>query len=87
MTAKERLRTNSVAGMIVLLLMLSGCQGIKQSTSGTGDITSVNHIIFMAQENRSFDNYFGQLPALLGGQWLSVPAIRRPARQRLQPEL
>jgi phospholipase C len=28
----------------------------------TGSLQSVNHIIFMAQENRSFDNYFGQLP-------------------------
>jgi phospholipase C len=59
----EKLRIYSIAGMIVLLLALCGCQGIKQSTSGTRDITSVNHIIFMAQENRSFDSYFGQLPA------------------------
>jgi phospholipase C len=64
MTAKEKLRTYSIAGMIVLLLALCGCQGLKQSSStGTGDITSVNHIIFMAQENRSFDTYFGQLAA------------------------
>src|SRR5690242_612817 len=27
----------------------------------TGDITAVQHIVFMAQENRSFDVYFGKL--------------------------
>src|SRR5437016_11310620 len=28
----------------------------------TGSLQSVNHIIFMAQENRSMDEYFGRLP-------------------------
>ena len=51
-------------GVLAPLLVLCGCQGLKQSSpSGTGDITAINHIIFMAQENRSFDTYFGQLPA------------------------
>ena len=27
----------------------------------TGDISAINHIIFMSQENRSFDSYFGHL--------------------------
>src|SRR5579859_2707669 len=27
----------------------------------TGDISSVNHVIFLLQENHSFDNYFGML--------------------------
>jgi phospholipase C len=30
-------------------------------TVSTGDISNLNHIIFLVQENRSFDNYFGQL--------------------------
>ena len=30
-------------------------------TITTGNIQSINHIIFMLQENRTFDNYFGQL--------------------------
>ncbi len=58
------------AGVFILLLILCGCQGLPTSTTGTGsgsgnsnaNINSINHIIFMAQENRSFDNYFGQLP-------------------------
>ena len=31
--------------------------------TATGDITAIKHIIFMLQENRSFDNYFGKLGA------------------------
>ncbi len=30
-------------------------------TVSTGDLTNLNHIIFLLQENRSFDNYFGNL--------------------------
>ena len=30
-------------------------------TVSTGDLTNLNHIIFLVQENRAFDNYFGQL--------------------------
>ena len=32
-------------------------------TVSTGGITNLNHIIYMLQENRSFDNYFGKLGA------------------------
>ena len=31
--------------------------------SGTGGITNLNHIVWMLQENRSFDTYFGSLNA------------------------
>ena len=31
--------------------------------TGNGSITAIKHIIFMMQENRSFDNYFGKLGA------------------------
>jgi phospholipase C len=30
---------------------------------GNGSLTQLNHIVFMLQENRSFDNYFGSLNA------------------------
>jgi len=52
------------------LLVLAGCQGIVAGTpqiplpppnpNATLD-NSVNHIIFMMQENRSFDAYFGKI--------------------------
>jgi phospholipase C len=37
---------------------------------GTGSVTSVNHVIFMLQENHSFDNYFGMLnPYRAANSW------------------
>ena len=73
MTVTQELRSYIVAGIIAFLLALCGCQGLKQSSTPTTPpppppppnpgIASINHIIFMAQENRSFDTYFGQLPA------------------------
>lgn len=45
-----------------------GCQGLTAGTPGNGSqgpqsVQAINHIILMAQENRSFDHYFGALPA------------------------
>jgi phospholipase C len=34
-----------------------------------GDLGRVNHVVFMMQENRSFDNYFGALPYVAGGPY------------------
>jgi len=51
----------AVAGLIALL---SGCRGLVSGTTpppGGGDLTEINHIIFLAQENRSFDHYFGDM--------------------------
>jgi phospholipase C len=57
---------SAVAGVTVLSLLMCGCQGLKSdptlTTAGTLQ-SSINHIVVMAQENRSFDTYFGQLPA------------------------
>src|SRR5271165_7131209 len=64
MTAMEELRAYSTAGIIVSLLTLCGCQGLSSKTTPPNSgINSINHIVVMVQENRSFDTYFGQLPA------------------------
>lgn len=43
-------------------VILTGCQGIVANSSNTAGLQAkVNHIIFMMQENRSFDSYFGKL--------------------------
>jgi phospholipase C len=34
---------------------------VTVGTGGTGSAQSINHVIFMMQENHSFDNYFGML--------------------------
>src|SRR6201987_1835174 len=51
---------------VPLICVLIGCQGLSKAPATgtpTGDSlqTSVNHIIFLAQENRSFDSYFGAM--------------------------
>ncbi len=50
----------------ILLFALLGCQGLVKSAptgapTGNSLQTSVNHIVFLAQENRSFDHYFGAM--------------------------
>jgi phospholipase C len=51
----------------LILPLISGCLSTHTGT-GTGGsggssagITSINHIVFLAQENRSFDHYFGAM--------------------------
>ncbi len=34
---------------------------VDLTVQGSGDITAVNHVVFLMQENRSFDTYFGML--------------------------
>ncbi|HEY2168581.1 MAG TPA: alkaline phosphatase family protein, partial [Candidatus Angelobacter sp.] len=72
MTQIKRLAFASVFA-VLSLTMLTGCQGLGASTGPTptpspspsstpaGSLQSVNHIIFMMQENRSFDSYFGKM--------------------------
>lgn len=44
-----------------------------------GDISKINHIVFMAQENRSFDHYFGHLNAYRALQGLGADVDGTPA--------
>lgn len=54
-----------------LLVALAGCGGVSGTArncnaggcGGSGDTVAVNHVVIMMQENRSFDNYFGQMTA------------------------
>jgi phospholipase C len=60
---------HSWLAFLLLVLVLSGCRGITGQGPQEGKLlsatdslqSSVNHIIFMMQENRSFDHYFGKL--------------------------
>jgi phospholipase C len=63
----------SLLVVLALAALLSGCQGLQPGGGDTGGNTpppsqpssslqSINHIVFMLQENRSFDSYFGMLP-------------------------
>lgn len=66
MTEIDKIRSFSFAVLIAFVFALCSCQGVQQGSTTTTTnpgIESINHIVFMAQENRSFDTYFGQLPA------------------------
>jgi phospholipase C len=60
---------------LITLGVLTGCQGVGSGGTPTptptpGSLQSVNHIIFMMQENRSFDAYFGKLNDFRASQGL-----------------
>ncbi|MGB7135310.1 MAG: alkaline phosphatase family protein [Acidobacteriaceae bacterium] len=69
-----RLRSRKLlwpSSLAFLLFALCGCGASNGSASGGGgtggsggggaSLASINHIVFLAQENRSFDDYFGAL--------------------------
>jgi phospholipase C len=74
---EAKLRTPCVLAIAALIAFLGGCRGLVSDPTPTptptptpipgppppsaGTITKINHIIFLAQENRSFDHYFGEL--------------------------
>ena len=53
-----------IAGLAVLLLVLGACRGLVSVPTPPptpGTLQSIDHVVFMLQENRSFDSYFGML--------------------------
>ena len=44
------------------ILVLCNCGTVKSSSSPPPpDVNVIDHIVFLAQENRSFDHYFGAM--------------------------
>lgn len=77
----SRYSVSLTLALMVLTAALTGCAGIRGDSSGggpenppppTGSINSINHIVLMMQENRSFDHYFGQLNAYRTSKGLSA---------------
>src|SRR5438270_4331835 len=50
---------------VTLNTAMTVAASFARPVQATGSLQSLNHIIFMLQENRSFDHYFGQLPTYL----------------------
>lgn len=67
---------------IVAASLLCSFAGLSSSVpaSADGDINKVNHIVIVMQENHSFDNYFGVLPYVPGGEYHNAgpPGNPRP---------
>jgi phospholipase C len=55
----------AVTCSVTVALVLCGCQGVIRTTGPaavpSGSVQSIKHVVFMLQENRSFDSYFGML--------------------------
>jgi phospholipase C len=67
-----KLNSKALAALsLAAVAVLTACQGVTGGTqttttttppsTGNGTLQSVNHVVFMLQENRSFDHYFGKL--------------------------
>jgi phospholipase C len=57
------MRNLTLAAILTVAIDLVGCEGLRVTTTPPPDAGQVNHIIYMLQENRSFDQYFGSLNA------------------------
>jgi hypothetical protein len=55
MISERRLSCVLAVCAMGILVVLSSCQGVSSHSSGSMQAT--NHIIFMAQESRSFETY------------------------------
>lgn len=55
------LRGFVLVGVLAAVALLVSCRGLTSSNGPNQGIKSINHIIFMVQENRGFDTYFGKL--------------------------
>jgi phospholipase C len=53
--------------LLLVWLALSGAPAGRAYADG--DLRKVKHLVYMMQENRSFDNYFGALPYVPGGPY------------------
>jgi phospholipase C len=72
----SRMKSGTLAGSFSAIVCLFGAVCFAQAAypaqtkpvgkSGQGDITAIQHIIFIIKENHSFDNYFGQYPGADG---------------------
>jgi phospholipase C len=54
-------RDLAVLGLVAFMIFLCSCTSIPGVQPAGQGSTQINHIIFLSQENRSFDHYFGQL--------------------------
>lgn len=81
----------------LLIALLSGCVGLTGSAGNqpppppNGGIQNINHIIFLAQENRSFDSYFGAMRGFWAAkgvadqQFDGLPQFNPPAGSQAAP--
>jgi phospholipase C len=55
-----------VAGLFVLAAGFASAGRVSSEPAGGSGLRNLNHLIFIVQENRSFDSYFGTYPGATG---------------------
>ncbi len=82
---KSRAKLRRLISLLALTIIAAGCNGVKTTSTTTttpdppptpptpGTISSVQHIIFLSEENRSFDHYFGKLNDYRSAAPFSLP--------------
>ena len=58
-----RARTRAIVLLVVTVIAVPGLSALSTVPAGASGINNLNHIIVLMQENRSADNYLGQLSA------------------------
>jgi phospholipase C len=76
MYSRRQVLAGGVAGATALTMAKvghvrsTGSDSIKRAAAikpaGTGSLADVKHVVFLMQENRSFDHYFGTMPGVSG---------------------
>jgi phospholipase C len=81
MNASATLRCLLPLLSLPILAALTGCAGVANNTTTTtqppppmAGLSSVQHIIFLAEENRSFDHYFGKMNDYRSAAPFNLPA-------------
>ena len=62
--SQARFPALSLRLLVGFIVVMSGCRGLVGgggASTQNASLQSINHIIFMAQENRGFDHYFGAM--------------------------
>jgi phospholipase C len=76
MYSRRQVLAGGIAGATALTLAkvghvrATGADSVKRAAAvkpaGTGTLADVKHVVFLMQENRSFDHYFGTMPGVKG---------------------
>lgn len=78
---KRRLMTNLLRLQYLVLLVavaVTSCSDSSDSPNSSGDITNLQHIVVLMQENRSYDHYFGMLHERDQPESEPLPSVGNP---------
>src|SRR5450432_1194838 len=56
----------SVVAILAIVVVMAGAPASDQVQAATPDIHTIQHVVIIMQENRSFDSYFGTFPGADG---------------------